>query len=331
MLPLASKASLLCPLVQKLLTQKRIRGMIFGVIVIILRSQLRKIILFENYFLGVTRISRISCKRVWFLCRRPVCKIILGDLLARKKSPNGFCPGGPFFRIFWLLRMFQWRDSQNLSRGHSYIIKGQEPMSSQVWQPCPALELPTKNWPQIPWHADQRSTSFQKLPLGSAMVARFLVWNCMKVHGSAVWRLLQKSPKSRLQNPHTQLINPIRKTMQKIPRQNPHPKSTPKYAPKICTKICAQALNQAPQRKGHKWCNFLVMAWFCRSRPKKLWKYAGQVVFIIFSRGGVSGLVWYALGFDPHWPCAQSRSISEPRHPPELCVTSRRRLLFFQS
>ena len=49
-------------------------------------------------------------------------------------------------------------------------------MSSQVRQPCQALELPPKSWPQIPWCADQRSASSQELPLGSGMVAGFWVW-----------------------------------------------------------------------------------------------------------------------------------------------------------
>ena len=59
--------------------------------------------------------------------------------------------------------------------------KGQEPMSSQVRQPCLALELPTKTWPQIPWRADHRSTSFQKLSLGSGMVADLR--DFMNMHG----------------------------------------------------------------------------------------------------------------------------------------------------
>ena len=128
-------------------------------------------------------------------------------------------------------------------------------MSSQVQQPFQTLELPPKSWPQIPWRADQRSASFQKPPLGSGMVAGFWVWilgGFLKMHGSAVWRLLRQI---RLKSA-PKIVEKSAPKSAKNPRQNPHPKSTPKSepksTPKICTKIRAQTLNQYPQRPTTK-------------------------------------------------------------------------------
>ena len=115
-------------------------------------------------------------------------------------------------------------------------------MSSQVQQPCQTLELPPKSWPQIPWRADQRSASFQKLPLGSGMVAGFWVWILGGFLENARFCGLAPSAKNplkiRTQNPHTQLKNP---------RQNPRQKSAPKSAPKIRTKIRTQNPHQNPR------------------------------------------------------------------------------------
>ena len=130
--------------------------------------------------------------------------------------------------------------SRGCSRG-----KGQEPMSSQVRQPCQALELTPKSWLQIPWRADHGSASFQKLPLGSGMVAGFGVdfgGIFKEMHGSAV-----------TQNPHTQFKKTAPKSAPQIrakirtqnldqnPHQNPHPKS-------------ATNAHRDPQPKGHKGC-----------------------------------------------------------------------------
>ena len=68
----------------------------------------------------------------------------------------------------------------------------------------------------------------------------------MKMHGSAVWRLLDKSAKKiRTQNPHTKLNNQRHNPCQKsAPKSKIRtPKSAPKSAPKSHTKIRAQALN----------------------------------------------------------------------------------------
>ena len=75
--------------------------------------------------------------------------------------------------------------------------RGQEPMISQGWQPCLALELPTKSWPQIPWRADQRSISFQNPLLGSGMVAGFWVWILGGFHENARFCGLVPSGKIR--------------------------------------------------------------------------------------------------------------------------------------
>ena len=108
-------------------------------------------------------------------------------------------------------------------------------MSSQGRQPCLALELPTKSWPQIPWRADQPSISIQKFPSRSGMVAGFWVWIFGGFHENARFYGLAPSGKIRAQNPHTKLNKP---------RHNPCQKSAPKSGPKIHTKICTQKPHQ---------------------------------------------------------------------------------------
>ena len=158
-----------------------------------------------------------------------------------EKSLNGFWSRRFFFESFGCLGCFIDGNYRIWGRGCSRG-NGQETMSSQVQQPCQTLELPPKSWPQIPWRADQRSASFQKLPLGSGMVAGFWVWILGGFLENAQFCCLAPCAKNplriRTQNPHTQLKNP---------RQNPRQKSAPKSAPKTRTKIHTQNPHQNPR------------------------------------------------------------------------------------
>ena len=134
-------------------------------------------------------------------------------------------------------------------------------MSSQVRQPCQALELPPKSWPQIPWRADQRSASFQKLPLGSGMVAGFWVWILWGFLGKCTVLRFGAFCKKSAKNPHPKSAHPVEKSAPKStpkirtqnphqnPHQNLHPKSDPESAPKLSTNT-----HRDPQRKVHKGC-----------------------------------------------------------------------------
>ena len=106
-------------------------------------------------------------------------------------------------------------------------------MSSQVRQPCQALELPPKSWPQIPWRADQRSASFQKLPLGSGMAAGFWVWILWGFLGKCTVLRFGAFCKKSAKNPHPKSAHPVEK-------------SAPKSAPKIRTQNPHQNPHQNP-------------------------------------------------------------------------------------
>ena len=119
----------------------------------------------------------------------------MGIGVFQQKEPNGFWSWRSIFSNLLAVRDVSLLGITEFEAEAAVEGKGQEPMSSQVRQPCQALELPPKSWPQIPCRADQRSASFQKLPLGYGMVAGFGCgfWGSFrKMQGSAVWRFLQK-------------------------------------------------------------------------------------------------------------------------------------------
>ena len=176
---------------------------------------------------------------------------VLELVLPEKKSLNGFWSRRSMFRIFWLFGM----SLVGITEFEAEALV--EAMDRNRWA-GQALELPPKSWPQITWRADQRSASFQNLPLGSGMVAGFGVWGDFWENARFCgWACSAKNPlKIRTQNPHTQLKNAPKsapKICAKIrtqnPHQNPHAKSTPKLAPKLSTNT-----HRDPQQKGHKGC-----------------------------------------------------------------------------
>ena len=156
-------------------------------------------------------------------------------LICQKKSLNRFWSQRSIFLSFGCLGWFIGGNHRIWSRGFSRG-KGQEPMSSQVRQPC-----------QAP------STSFLWGP-------EFWVWTLgfRKMRSSAFWRLLQKirlksAPKIR---------TPSWKIRTKIRAKNP-PKSAPKSAPKIRTKVRAQSFQPIPT-ETHNEKGTRVVAWGTR-------------------------------------------------------------------
>ena len=160
----------------------------------------------------------------------------------RKKVPEWILvPEVYFFESFGCLGCFMDGNHRIWSRGCSRG-NGQETMSSQVQQPCQTLEPLPKSTPQTPWRADEHSASFQKLPLGSGMVAGFWVWILGGFLENARFCGLAPSAKNplkiRTQNPRAEL---------KIRAKIRVEKSAPKSAPKIRTKIRTQNPHQNPR------------------------------------------------------------------------------------
>ena len=153
-------------------------------------------------------------RNLWFICQRNIPEWILVLEIY-------------FFESFGCLACFNGGAHRILSRGCRG--KGQEPMSSQVRQPCLALELPNQELASDPLACRPALNLPPKAAFG--VRERWLDFGCEFLWGIFIWKCtvcgLAPSGKSPLkiltQNLHTQL-----NIRAKNPRQNLHPKSAPK-------------------------------------------------------------------------------------------------------